>query len=134
MRPRPRPLSVVALLALGACGEDAAPPATPPRPAAVAPAGPRPVGGPRTPEGGPNAARERIGPYPRREFVIAHDAFLAADEPRTVPAADARFLREADEVLGVVVGTQARAYLVAMLAYHHVVNDVMAGTPVAVTY
>ena len=66
--------------------------------------------------------------------MFAHDAFLAADEPKTVPAAAARFLRDDDEVYGIVVAERARAYAITMLAYHHVVNDVMAGTPVAVTY
>jgi len=81
-----------------------------------------------------NAGRTQIGPYPRSQFIIAHDLFLAADEPRTVPAAEAGFLRDDDEVYGIVVGERARAYAISMLAYHHVINDVMAGTPVAVTY
>jgi len=96
-----------------------------------------PVPGKATRTGGApagNAGRVRIGPYPRSEFVIAHDGFLAADEPRCVPATEARFLRDDDEVYGIVVTGKARAYAIAMLAYHHVVNDVMAGTPVAVTY
>ncbi len=110
---------------LAACGgEDTA---TKPAPPAVrAPTGNAALAG--------NAGRARIGPYPRSEFVIAHDGFLAADEPRCVPAVTARFLRDDDEVYGIVVAEKARAYAIAMLAYHHVVNDVMAGTPVAVTY
>ncbi len=103
---------------LGGCGdEDVAPRRVP---ASWAPA-----------SQGPDA---RLGAYPRSQFVIAHDAFLAADDPRTVPAAEARFLRDDDEVYGIVVAERARAYAVRMLSYHHVVNDVMAGTPVAVTY
>lgn len=79
-------------------------------------------------------ARERIGPHPRDEFIVAHDGFLAADEPATVPAAAATFLRDGDEVYGVEVEGRARAYAITKLAYHHVVNDVIAGTPVLVTY
>lgn len=81
-----------------------------------------------------HAARERIGPHTRDEFIIAHDGFLAADEPATVPAAGATFLRDRDEVYGVEVEGRARAYAITKLAYHHVVNDVIAGTPVLVTY
>ena len=58
-------------------------------------------------------------PLPRPEFVAA----AAADEV----AAD-------DLVLGVASGTEARAYPVRALAYHHVVNDVVAGEPIVATY
>jgi hypothetical protein len=121
-------------MALAACGDDA--PArgpTPSRPPSLA-SDAVPRGAPDRTRPSPNALRETIGPYPRAQFVIAHDGFLAADEPRCVPAADARFVRGDDEVFGVVVAGKARAYLIGMLAYHHVVNDVVAGTPIAVTY
>lgn len=109
-----------AILFAGCGGEEPAParPAGPGAPPARANAVPGP----------------RFGPYPLSQFVIAHDAFLAGDDPKTVPAAGARFLRDDDEVFGLVVAERARAYAVGMLSYHHVVNDVMAGTPVAVTY
>ena len=48
--------------------------------------------------------------------------------------AQALWLRPDDEVFGVVVGDQARAYPITMIAYHHVVNDVIQGIPIAVTY
>jgi len=113
-----RTMSLVGAALLAGCGEEE--PAARRTPTLRAPATPIPPA--------------RLGPYPLSQFVIAHDAFLAADEPRTVPAADARFLRDDDEVYGIVVAAKARAYSVRMLSYHHVVNDVMAGTPVAVTY
>jgi hypothetical protein len=58
-------------------------------------------------------------PLPRPEFVAAG----TADEV----AAD-------DLVLGVASGGEARAYPVRALAYHHVVNDVVAGEPIVATY
>jgi hypothetical protein len=58
-------------------------------------------------------------PLPRPEFVGAG----TADEV----AAD-------DLVLGVASGGEARAYPVRALAYHHVVNDVVAGEPIVATY
>ena len=75
-----------------------------------------------------------VGPYPRSQFYLDHDLFLAADEPAVVPAGDAAFLTDASEVFGVVVKGKARAYAITMLSYHHVVNDVIEGIPVAVTY
>jgi hypothetical protein len=75
-----------------------------------------------------------LGPYPRSQFFMEPDLFKAADEPATVPAAEATFLEDDDEVWGLVVLGKARAYAVTMLSYHHVVNDVIEGIPVAVTY
>ena len=104
------------VLALAACGGDKPPQdkvSGPPRPPANEPL---------------------LGPYPRSQFFIEHDLFLSVDEPATVPAGEATFLEEEDEVLGLVVRGKARAYAVTMLSYHHVVNDVIEGIPVAVTY
>jgi len=82
-----------------------------------------------------DAAEEpTIGGRPFSQFLLRHDKFLAATDPATVPAAEATWLRPGDEVFGVVLRGVARAYPISMLAYHHVVNDVIAGIPVAVTY
>ncbi len=86
------------------------------------------------PERAAPPASATVAGRPASEFHLAHDLFLAADDPETVPAADARFLEDDDEVLGLLVGGSARAYPVPMIAYHHVVNDVVGGVPVAVTY
>lgn len=41
----------------------------------------------------------------------------------------------ADEmILAVRYGTDARAYPIREMAYHHIFNDVVAGVPIAVTY
>jgi hypothetical protein len=37
-------------------------------------------------------------------------------------------------VLAIRYGDDARAYPVREMAYHHIVNDVVEGVPVAVTY
>lgn len=71
-------------------------------------------------------AEERIQRDPR--------LFPAADDPRTVAADDASFLRDDDEVLGFVVGGHARAYPIRTISYHHIVNDTLSGTHLTVTY
>ncbi len=112
----PRVAFLVLLLLVAACGgEPEAPPSGAPSPA-------------------PRPDEPRLGPYPRSQFYIERDLFIAADDPRCVPADEARFLGPEDEVLGLIVGGQARAYAITMLSYHHVVNDVIEGIPVAVTY
>jgi hypothetical protein len=37
-------------------------------------------------------------------------------------------------ILAVQYGTDARAYPIREMAYHHILNDVMQGVPIAVTY
>jgi hypothetical protein len=37
-------------------------------------------------------------------------------------------------ILAVRLGDHARAYPISQMAYHHVLNDVVAGVPIAVTY
>lgn len=61
------------------------------------------------------------------------DLFLSVSDPRVVPSSLAT-LNDDDEVLGLVVGDEERAYDVLALAYHHVVNDTVGGRPVAMTY
>lgn len=68
------------------------------------------------------------------EFFIEHDRFLPATDPQVVSRAEAYFLKLDDEVFGVFEGGKARAYPITMLSYHHVVNDIVGGVPIAVTY
>ena len=75
-----------------------------------------------------------LGRWPRSQFFIEHDRFLAATDPQVVPAEKATWVRPDDEIFGVVILGKARAYPIPMIAYHHVVNDVIEGIPVAVTY
>ena len=57
------------------------------------------------------------------------------------PIAGAQFLAQSDSkldakelVMAITLGTDARAYPISQMAYHHVLNDVVAGVPIAVTY
>ncbi len=47
---------------------------------------------------------------------------------------DASHVDEADYVMSVRVGDEARAYPILMVAYYHIVNDEIDGEPFAVTY
>jgi hypothetical protein len=49
-------------------------------------------------------------------------------------SASASRLDKAEMILAVRFGSDARAYPIREMAYHHVLNDVVAGVPVAVTY
>jgi hypothetical protein len=54
--------------------------------------------------------------------------------PRFAPAASARWVRPDDRVLAVSRGDDAVAYPIRLMAYHHLLQDIVGGTPVVVTY
>jgi hypothetical protein len=65
------------------------------------------------------------------------DYFEWMFHPVRVPgyeAADRAKLDSSEMVVAVRFGSDARAYPIRAMAYHHVVNDVVGGVPVAVTY
>lgn len=62
------------------------------------------------------------------------DGIPALTDPAFVSAVDAAFLNERDEVIGVTLGGDARAYPLRLLDSHEVVNDRVGGLPIAVTY
>ncbi len=74
-----------------------------------------------------------------REFEIVRllgkDAIPAILEPEFVSAMEAaRWMMSDEGVLGVSIGGEHKAYPVSMLSRHEIVNDVVGGEPVAVTW
>ena len=67
--------------------------------------------------------------------VTSKDAIPAIRDPEFVSAADAEAWMMPDEpVIGVEIAGEARAYPTAMLSRHEIVNDVLGGAPIAVTW
>lgn len=66
--------------------------------------------------------------------VLPPDAIPAIDEPDLVPAKRARFMQDAEPVLGVIHEGQARAYSLWHLDRHEIVNDRLGDTPIAATW
>jgi len=64
----------------------------------------------------------------------AKDGIPALLDPHFLPAAEATFLSDQDQVIGVIEGGVAKAYPLRILTWHEVVNDRLGGRPVAVTY
>lgn len=62
------------------------------------------------------------------------DCIPSIDQPIFVPASQASFLVDDDLVLGIVRGGVAHAYPTYILDRHEIVNDVVGGDPVAVTW
>jgi len=62
------------------------------------------------------------------------DGIPAILDPQFIPATEATFLEDADEVIGVVDTSGAKAYPLRILTWHEVVNDRLGEKPIAVTY
>jgi hypothetical protein len=77
-------------------------------------------------------------------FVVTFSAVMARlnyFEWMFHPIAGPKFLAQAESkldakemILAVSLGSDARAYPISQMAYHHVLNDVVGGVPIAVTY
>lgn len=80
--------------------------------------------------GGLAAADE---PPPGVEQILPRGGIAAIFEPRFVPAAEAEIPGDA-WVLGVALGGEARAYGLNLLNRHEVVNDEVAGRPIAAVW
>ncbi len=63
------------------------------------------------------------------------DGIPALNDPTrdTVEVAD-RWLRDDDRIIGVAIGGEAVAYPIRILTWHELVNDVVGGQPVLITY
>lgn len=64
----------------------------------------------------------------------ARDCIVAIDQPRLLARDKARFLFDSDLVLGLERSGLARAYPAYILDRHEIVNDVVAGEPIAITW
>jgi hypothetical protein len=75
--------------------------------------------------------------------AMAKDGVRVLSEPQTMAPAEidrrneeerGKLLVPEDRVIGVVFGHEARAYPLRLMRWHEVVNDVVGGEPIAVTY
>ena len=62
------------------------------------------------------------------------DGIPSLDDPKFIIADDAAYLNSRDRVLGISINDVARAYPIRILNYHEIVNDVVGGTSVVITY
>jgi hypothetical protein len=65
---------------------------------------------------------------------VRKDQIPALDSPVFKPVAEVADIGPQEPVIGLVVGGLARAYPLRVLTWHEIVNDEIAGIPVAVTY
>lgn len=74
---------------------------------------------------------------PKEQFHsggVAKDGIPAIAEPESIHAADLQGLGDNSRIVGVTVNGESRAYPIAVLNRHEIVNDTLGGKPIAVTY
>jgi len=62
------------------------------------------------------------------------DGIPSIDNPKFVTVDDSQFVTDSDIVIGLHINGETKAYPLFILVWHEIVNDVIGGIPVAVTY
>lgn len=62
------------------------------------------------------------------------DGIPSIDKPKFKPAADIKDMPGREPVIGLELNGDARAYPLRVLTWHEIVNDIVGGVPVAITY
>ncbi len=68
------------------------------------------------------------------QAILPQDAIPALISPSYVSAAAATDIRDTEEVIGLAINGDARAFPIATLSAHEIVDDVIGGRPLAVTW
>jgi hypothetical protein len=62
------------------------------------------------------------------------DGIPAIDRPSFIPVKEAEDLAPREPVISIEAGGEARAYPLRIMIWHEIVNDIVGGTPIAVTW
>ena len=62
------------------------------------------------------------------------DAFPVLFDPQLAPADKAKGVRDDEPVIGIAIGAEAKAYPVAIMGRHELVNDTCGGRPIAASW
>ncbi len=65
---------------------------------------------------------------------VRRDGIPSLDDPPTVAAAEATYLRDDETVFGVSLGGQQRAYPERFLSWHEMANDEVGGVPITLSF
>lgn len=65
---------------------------------------------------------------------VSVDGIPALDNPKHISAIQASYLNDDDEVFGVEINGDARAYPLRIMGWHEMFNDVIGGVPVSLAY
>lgn len=62
------------------------------------------------------------------------DGIPSIDQPQFIAAADETNIQDTEPVIGISINGDARAYPIQILMWHEIVNDVVGGKPIAITF
>lgn len=65
---------------------------------------------------------------------VPYEGIPALERPTTVPAKQATYLQDGERIFGVSLKGEQRAYPLRMLSWHEMLNDVVGGEPVTLSY
>ena len=85
----------------------------------------------------PGDSKSEAGQYDDLQIItlLPRDAIPAIDDPQFLTAEEANGAYDDDElVLGVEFNGDARAYSIPLLSSHEIVNDMVGGVKIAVTW
>ena len=83
----------------------------------------------------PDDAQSLPGTTVEMVTVVPFDGIQAIIEPVFVTAGEAQaWMDPTEQVLGISIGGEHHAYPISVLSRHEIVNDVVGGKPVAVTW
>jgi hypothetical protein len=103
--------------------------------AAVRPNGGTPPDVPAAPSPGPANPQARDLRELEVVTLLSYDAIPAIDDPQFMTVEAARqFFKPDERVLGISLNGEHHVYSIPMLSRHEIVNDVVGGVPVAVTW
>ena len=105
-------------LAVGCSQQDSTPAAQAPSPAS-----------PTVAPSAADASKTPVAPP-----AVRLSGFVPLDDPAFLAANETEYFGDDELVLGVELAGEYRAYPVRMLRYHHIVNDMVGGEPLLVTY
>lgn len=78
---------------------------------------------------------ERTIPLTEMKIVLGRDKIAPIDFPSFVSVASAPdYMEPREPVVALIIGGEARAYPLAILMWHEIVNDTVGGEPVTVTF
>lgn len=73
-------------------------------------------------------------PFREIRSVIGRDNIPSIDEPTFLPVSEETTIPGLEPVIALEVGDEARAYPLRLMMWHEIVNDEIAGQPLAITY
>ena len=65
---------------------------------------------------------------------VTVDGIPSLDNPKLIDAAEAEYMLDTDEVFGVEINGDVRAYPLRIMGWHEMFNEVIGGVPVALAY